>query len=132
MKAALEKVSNVVFIFGADIQGGAIRDLVAFGSRLGGQTRYMALGDYINLRGAADMGILPDRLPGYAPVSDAAALKKFSELWGAKLPDKRGMNAQEMLTAAETGALKALYVVGANPVRTFHSKENNRDRLGKL
>jgi len=29
-----------------------------------GKTRYMALGDYANSRGAADMGVLPDRLPG--------------------------------------------------------------------
>ncbi len=132
LKDALAKESDVIILFGANLTGAAIRDLVAFGVTLQGNTRYMALGDYINSRGAADMGVLPDRLPGYAPVSDAAALKKFSDLWGAKLPDKRGMNAQEMLTAAQTGALKALYVVGANPVRTFHAKESNRDRLGKL
>src|ERR1700675_4578285 len=56
LKAALEKETDVVILFGADIHGAAIRDLVAFGSRLSGQTRYMALGDYSNYRGGAAMG----------------------------------------------------------------------------
>ena len=66
LKAALEAEKDVLILFGADIQGAAIRDLVSFAARLGGQTRFMALGDYANSRGAADMGVLPDRLPGYA------------------------------------------------------------------
>jgi len=40
----------------------AISVLAAFGSKLPGKTRYMVLGDYANSRGAADMGVLPDRL----------------------------------------------------------------------
>ena len=64
LKASLEKESNVVIVFGAELTGAAIRDLVKFGSSLPGQTRYMALGDYANSRGAADMGQLPDMLPG--------------------------------------------------------------------
>ena len=58
----------MVVLFGADIQGAAIRDLVSLAARFGGKTKFMALGDYSNSRGAADMGILPDRLPGYAPL----------------------------------------------------------------
>ena len=65
LKASLEKESNVVIAFGAELSGAAIRDLVKFGSSLPGQTRYMALGDYANSRGAADMGLLSDMLPGY-------------------------------------------------------------------
>jgi NADH-quinone oxidoreductase subunit G len=126
MKAALEKESDVVIIFGADIQGGAIRDLVAFGSRLGGQTRYMALGDYSNSRGAADMGILPDRLPGYAPLSDKSERERFSRLWGGEIAAAPGLNARAMMEAAVAGSLKAMYVVGANPVKTFQVAQPDR------
>jgi len=101
------------------LRGAAIRDLVALGSSLPCQTRYMALGDYANSRGASDMGVLPDRLPGYAPLADAAERKRFSQLWGKDIPAQPGMNARQIMQAAVSGKLKALYVVGANPVKTF-------------
>jgi NADH-quinone oxidoreductase subunit G len=130
MKSALEKESDVVILFGADIQGQAIRDLVALGSRLGGTTRYMALGDYSNSRGAADMGILPDRLPGYASLADQAERRKFGTIWGCEIAGTPGMTARAMMEAAVSGKLKAMYVVGANPVKTFEVAQH--DRLGGL
>ena len=130
LKSALEKESNVVIVFGAELTGTAVRDLVKFGSSLPGQTRYMALGDYANSRGASDMGLQPNLLPGYVPVSDAKAREKFGKLWGTKLPDKPGLDARGMLVAAASGKLHALYVVGANPVKTF--AVDAKDKLGKL
>jgi len=130
LKAALEKESNVVIVFGAELTGAAIRDIAKFGYSLPGRTRYMALGDYANSRGAADMGQLPDLLPGYVPVTDAQAREKFSALWGGKLSEKPGMDARGMLAAAAKGDLRALYVVGANPVKTFGVSATGR--LGKL
>ncbi len=119
LKDALEKETDAVIAFGAEVSGAATRDLVAYGSRLAGQTRFMALGDYANSRGAADMGLLPDRLPGYAPVSHASARESFGQLWGVALPAQPGLTARQMLDAATAGRMKALYVVGANPVKTF-------------
>jgi NADH-quinone oxidoreductase subunit G len=130
LKASLEKEQNVVIVFGAELSGGAIRDLVKFGTTLPGKTRYIALGDYANSRGAADMGLVPDMFPGYLPVADTKAREKFGALWGAKLPDKPGMDARGMLAAAAKGQLHALYVVGANPVKTFGVSATGR--LGKL
>src|ERR1700687_1668278 len=130
LKAGLEKENNVVIVFGAELTGEALRDLVKFGASLPGQTRYIALGDYANSRGASDMGLVPHLLPGYAPVSDGKARDKFGKLWGAKLPDKSGLDARGMLAAAAKGKVCALYVVGANPVKTFAVEAN--DRLGKL
>ncbi|HEV2422572.1 MAG TPA: NADH-quinone oxidoreductase subunit NuoG [Candidatus Acidoferrales bacterium] len=119
LKDALANERDVVILFGAGVNGAALGDLVKFGKTLEGQTRYMALGDYANSRGAADMGILPDRLPGYAAVSDANERARFSKLWGKEMPAAAGMNARGMMQAALEGKLKVLYVVGANPVKTF-------------
>jgi len=126
LKSTLEKESDVVILFGADIYGAATRDLVAFGSSLAGQTRYMALGDYSNSRGAADMGILPDRLPGYIPLSDAVERERFRKLWGGEISNTPGLSARSMMDAAVAGKLKALYVVGANPVKTFGIAQPDR------
>ena len=92
LKAALEAESDVVVVFGADIQGAALRDLVSFCARLGGQTRFMALGDYANSRGASDFGVLPDRLPGYAHVSDINERARFGKLWGGGISEAPGLS----------------------------------------
>ncbi len=126
LKAALEAEKDVVVLFGADIQGAAIRDLVSLGARFGGKTKFMALGDYSNSRGAADMGILPDRLPGYAPLSDAAERSRFGKLWGGEIHAIPGLTARAMMEAAAAGKLKALYVVGANPLKTFGVAQPDR------
>ncbi|HZW51681.1 MAG TPA: molybdopterin-dependent oxidoreductase, partial [Rudaea sp.] len=119
LKATLEKETDVLILFGANVQGVAIRDLVAFGSRLPGRTRYIPLGDYSNSRGAAEMGLLPDRLPGYAPLADKTERARFGKLWGGDIPSTPGVTARAMMDAAVSGKLKALYVVGANPLKTF-------------
>jgi NADH-quinone oxidoreductase subunit G len=119
LKAALEAESDVVVVFGAEIQGAAIRDLVSVGARFGGATRYMALGDYANSRGAADMGLLPDRLPGHASLANKSERERFARLWGGNIEAAPGLTARGMMEAAASGKLKALYVVGANPVKTF-------------
>ena len=119
LKAALEAESDVVVVFGAEIQGGAIRDLISLGARFGGKTRYMALGDYANSRGASEMGVLPDRLPGYASLTNKTDRERFAKLWGGNIEGAPGLTAHAMMEAAMAGKLKALYVVGANPVKTF-------------
>src|SRR5208282_2669824 len=126
LKAALEAEKDVVVLFGADIQGAAIRDLVSLSARFGGKTKFMALGDYSNSRGAADMGVLPDRLPGYAALSDAAERARFGKLWGGDISATPGLTARAMMEAAVAGKLKALYVVGANPLKTFGVAQPDR------
>jgi NADH-quinone oxidoreductase subunit G len=130
VREALEKVVSVVIAFGAEISGPAIRDLVGFASRLPGSVRCMALGDYANSRGASDFGVLPDRLPGYAALSDEAERGRYGKLWGGEIPAATGLTARQMMEAAQSEKLKALYVVGANPVKTFGAKSG--DRLGGL
>jgi NADH-quinone oxidoreductase subunit G len=132
LKAALEAESDVAIVFGAEVSGAAVATLVAFGSKLPGKTRYMALGDYANSRGAADMGVLPERFPGYEYVEDASAREAFERLWGAVLSSKSGMSAPQMAEAAQAGKLKALYVVGANPLAHFGTPGSGRGKLELL
>jgi formate dehydrogenase (NADP+) alpha subunit len=69
-----------------------------------------------NVQGACDMGALPDVYTGYQKVADAAARAKFGQVWGTELPDTPGLTVTQMLPAALEGRLKALYVMGENPV----------------
>jgi len=102
---------NIVIIFGSEIRGKDIASLVAFGSGIPG-AKFVCLGDYANSRGAADMGLYPDLIPGYHP---ATAASKFHEEW-ADIPQTVGLDLPGMVEAAKAGKLKALYVVGSNPV----------------
>ncbi|MFZ1918980.1 MAG: NADH-quinone oxidoreductase subunit NuoG [Terriglobales bacterium] len=102
---------NLVIAFGSELRGADVEKLAAFSSSFGG-AKLICLADYANSRGASDMGLYPDLLPGYEPVSGAT---KFQHEWGA-LPAEKGLSLPEMVEAAKAGKLKALYVVGSNPV----------------
>ncbi len=132
LKQALEAESEIAIVFGSEITGTAIAQLVEFGSKLQGTVRYMALGDYANSRGAADMGLLPDRLPGYAYLDNTIASGSLVNHWGGKVPTKPGMTAPQMVEAAQSGKLQALYVVGANPFKHFGKAGAGRGKLPLL
>jgi NADH-quinone oxidoreductase subunit G len=119
LKSALYAESDVAIVFGAELTGSAIATIVSLGSKLPGKSRYMTLGDYSNSRGASDMGVLPDRLPGYAHLDNHKSRESFEHLWGGKISQKPGMTAPQMVEAAQNGSLKALYVIGANPLAHF-------------
>ena len=69
-----------------------------------------------NVQGACDMGGLPNVYPGYQVVTDANVRAKFEKAWNAKLSDKVGMTVVEMMHAAAEGKVKALYIMGENPM----------------
>jgi NADH-quinone oxidoreductase subunit G len=132
LKAALEAEPEVAIVFGAELSGATIELLTAFGSKLQGKVRYMALGDYANSRGAADMGLLPDRFPGYAYVDHASTRETFEKLWDSVLSSKAGQTTPQMVEAAQSGKLKALYVMGANPLAHFGTLGYGRGKLDLL
>ncbi len=114
-RESLRKEESLVVAFGSEIRGRDVAALVEFGSALPG-VKFAALGDYVNSRGAADMGMLPDYLPGYLPVAQGGA---FAEEYGTAMPTMPGLNLVEMMDAAGRGELGALYVVGSNPVSRY-------------
>jgi formate dehydrogenase alpha subunit len=85
-----------------------------------------------NAQGVCDMGGLPDVLPGYQPVSDAAARAKFEAAWGVKLPREPGVGRAGLLDAILTGKIKALYVMGENPAVSYPDPGRTRLALESL
>jgi NADH-quinone oxidoreductase subunit G len=112
---AIRKEESLLIVFGSEYRGRDIQALVDFGLSLP-NTKFAALGDYANSRGAADMGLLPDLLPGYVGVTDGA---HFTEEYGAAMPKTAGLDLLQMFDAAQRGDLAALYVVGSNPVSRY-------------
>ncbi len=69
-----------------------------------------------NVQGACDMGGLPNVYPAYQQVATEDARKKFEAAWGSKLSAKPGLTLMEMMAAAGKGDVKALYIMGENPL----------------
>ena len=114
LRDKLRGEQNLIVIFGSEIRGNNLAALVKFGSGIPG-AKFVCLADYANSRGAADMGLYPDLLPGYHSVLHTGP---FHKEW-AGIPSTPGLTLPEMVDAAKTGQLHALYVVGANPVGRF-------------
>jgi len=77
------------------------------------------LGEKCNSQGALDMGITPHFLHGYAEVSNEEERKKFENFWRTELPPSEGLGALEILRGAEREKIKALYLVGVNPLLSY-------------
>jgi NADH-quinone oxidoreductase subunit G len=111
----LRTETSLIIIFGSELQGKEIDELVAFGGTIP-DCKFICLGDDANSRGAADMGLYPDLLPGYISLNDRV---RFPGSWGTVAPQDPGINLIEMLDAAGRRELNVLYVVGSNPVKHY-------------
>ncbi len=69
-----------------------------------------------NVQGACDMGALPDLFPAYQPVTNDAARAKFAKVWNATLPAKAGKTVVEIMEGIPKGEIRALYIMGENPL----------------
>jgi predicted molibdopterin-dependent oxidoreductase YjgC len=83
-----------------------------------------------NVQGGGDMGALPDRLPGFQHVENDELRGKFETEWGVEVPSKRGWHLSGMFHAMEEGKLRALYVIGENPLNS-EADQNRCERLLK-
>ena len=99
LRERLAAEPELVILFGAAISGARVAQLVAFGDSLGIPVKYVCLVDYSNSRGAADMGIHPDLLPGFHSIGDRGM--------------EPGLNYDQMLAASD---LDVLWIVGSNPM----------------
>src|SRR5579863_437968 len=108
LRETLRNEKDLLVVFGSEIQEINIEQLVAALP----QAKFICLADYANSRGAADMGLYPGLLPGYHPT---AGTSEFHKEWGG-IPPTAGLGLEAMVEAAKTDKLKALFVVGSNPL----------------
>ena len=110
-----------------------------------------------NVQGACDMGALPDVFPGYQKVANEEARVKFEKAWGVpgstfqvpgnvkretwnvergtwhvELPAKPGLTVVEMMNAAHASRLKAMYIMGENPLLTDPDLQHVEEALRTL
>jgi formate dehydrogenase major subunit/formate dehydrogenase alpha subunit len=69
-----------------------------------------------NVQGACDMGGLPNVYPAYQPVTNEEARLKFEKAWGATAPAAVGLTVTEMIPDLASGKVRALYILGEDPV----------------
>ncbi|MBS1233289.1 MAG: formate dehydrogenase, alpha subunit [Nitrospirae bacterium] len=85
-----------------------------------------------NVQGATDMGCIPDFYPGYQKVTIPVVRQKFEKAWGIHVSDRPGLTATEMIGAAREGTIKALYIMGENPVLSDPDINHTIQALNKL
>ncbi len=106
---AVSNEPNLVVLVGNEVRDGDLTRLI----QALPNAKFACNADYVNSRGASDMGVLPDVLPGYQPLSGTSLAMEY------QTPAKPGLDLLAMFDAAQAGELAALYVVGANPVARF-------------
>ena len=85
-----------------------------------------------NQLGAMDMGAVPDLLPGRQPIGNHAARKTWEKNWKINISPDPGLNLVQMIEAAERGNLKALYIMGENPLRAMPQPDRVKNALKNL
>jgi formate dehydrogenase alpha subunit len=85
-----------------------------------------------NVQGACDMGALPNVYPGYQAVTDTKIKAKFEAAWGGSLSPLAGLPVTEIVLAAAKGRIKAMYLVGENPLLSEPDITHAEEALDKL
>jgi formate dehydrogenase alpha subunit len=93
---------------------------------------FHVLGMENNLVGSWDMGTVPDLLPGRRLLENDPDLKEWELEWEVELLSEPGLNLFQMIQAAEDGRLKALYIMGENPIRSLPQSERVLKALENL
>ena len=139
--AAYAGAERAVILFGRDVvrSGGAVDTirLIADLAILAGKLTSPGCGvnplcDAANEQGAVELGVAPEYLPGLIPVSDDAGRRRLAAAWKDEVPSDAGWTLMEMLDQARAGRLKALYLVGEDPLGDLPASAKVREALGNL
>jgi formate dehydrogenase alpha subunit len=84
-----------------------------------------------NVQGCGDAGCIPTNLPGYQGYTPET-LERFAQAWGARPPDRPGLVVTEMVEACLTGQVRAMYVVGENPLLSEPDLHHAAKAIGQL
>lgn len=84
-----------------------------------------------NVQGCCDAGCLPSHLPGYQHYTPTV-LDKFGAAWGFQPPDSAGMSLTDMIDACVNGSIRAMYIVGEDPLLTEPDLHHAKKALSSL
>jgi predicted molibdopterin-dependent oxidoreductase YjgC len=85
-----------------------------------------------NVQGACDMGALPNVYSGYRNVTVPEHAAFFEDAWGVPLDRDLGLRIPEMFDAAHAGELKAMYIMGEDPILTDPDTNHVRGAISAL
>ena len=85
-----------------------------------------------NVQGGGDMGAIPNKFVGGQDVEDPVSHARFERAYGRSIPNKRGWHLSQMFEAMEHGELRALYVLGENPMQSEADAKKARRLLEGL
>ncbi|BCA55751.1 NADH-quinone oxidoreductase, subunit G [Nitrospira sp. KM1] len=85
-----------------------------------------------NDQGAAEMGALAELLPGPRDCSDSESRNRIGQAWKAAIPAERGATLVEMIEQATRGSLKAMIIVGENPLGSLPAQLGAAQAIGQL
>ncbi|MEJ2168016.1 MAG: molybdopterin-dependent oxidoreductase, partial [Desulfobacterales bacterium] len=85
-----------------------------------------------NQNGAMDMGTVPNLLPGRMPLQEDAVRKTWQKNWKVKISPDPGLNMNRIIAAAESGQIRALYIMGENPLRSLPQPDRVKAAIEKL
>jgi formate dehydrogenase (NADP+) alpha subunit len=117
---------------GLQVVDGAVNLALITGSVGAGASGFYRIARENNEAGAWDMGTVPHALPGRRPVTEGAVRKHWERAWHTLLSPDPGLDLFGMITEAERGSLKALYVMGENPVRALPASSRVGNALKQL
>jgi predicted molibdopterin-dependent oxidoreductase YjgC len=84
-----------------------------------------------NVQGCGDAGCIPTNLPGYQHYVPAT-LDKFERAWDVRPPAGQGLLVTEMVEGCLTGEVRAMYVVGENPLLSEPDLHHAEKAIGQL
>lgn len=85
-----------------------------------------------NVQGACDMGGLPNFYTGYQRVDDDAMRQKFERAWGVLLSPRPGLTLMEMMKGVADGKVRALFILGENPLLSDPNANKVKEELKHL
>ncbi len=85
-----------------------------------------------NVQGCSDSGGLPNVYTAYQRVDDPAVRAQFEQTWRTALSPDPGLTVTEMMDAALTGAIRAMVVLGEDPLMSEPNIDHARHALEAL
>src|SRR5205807_2516283 len=84
-----------------------------------------------NVQGCGDAGCIPTNLPGYQTYAPET-LALFERAWGVRPPAEPGLTVTDMVEAWLDGRIRAMYVVGENPLLSEPDLHHAEKALAQL